>query len=112
MGLESTSYNVSENDVVEVCAVVYTPNISCPINFTFDIRVSTRGNDSTSDDIAGEGNTGEGNAGEVNAGEVSADEKAIQVMGTTQHCTCSLNSQPVLLFRSYAYLMHASRGVV
>ena len=69
MGLESTFYNVSENEsVVEVCAVVYTPDISCPINFAFDVRVSTstdssscagsRGNDTTSDDIAGEGNTG------------------------------------------------------
>ena len=79
VGLERTFYNASKNDVVEVCAVVYTPDIFCPINFAFDVRVSTsitsssgassRGNDSTSDDIAGEGNTGEGSADEGSAGE-------------------------------------------
>ena len=42
VGLEETFYRVSETDgVVEVCVVVYEPNISCPIEFPFDIMLST-----------------------------------------------------------------------
>ena len=48
MGLERTFYNVTEDvDVVEVCAIVYSPTIDCPIAFPFDVRLSTR------DDSAG-----------------------------------------------------------
>ena len=43
MGLEVTFYQVSEDvDVVEVCAIVYSPTIDCPIEFPFDVRLSTR----------------------------------------------------------------------
>ena len=43
MGLEKTFYNVTEDvGVVEVCAIVYSPTIDCPINFTFAVRLSAR----------------------------------------------------------------------
>ena len=43
VGLEKTFYNVTEDvGVVEVCAIVYSPTIDCPINFTFDISLSAR----------------------------------------------------------------------
>ena len=48
VGLERTFYQVSENvGVVEVCAIVYSPNITCPnitcpIGFPFDVRLRTR----------------------------------------------------------------------
>ena len=50
MGLESVSYEVSEDaGVVEVCAVVYDAlvakangtDIPCPVNFAFDVSFST-----------------------------------------------------------------------
>ena len=42
MGLEETFYKVSETDgVVVVCVVVYEPDISCPIEFPFDVRLFT-----------------------------------------------------------------------
>ena len=42
VGLERTAYTVSEDVVmVEVCAIVYSPNNSCPINFPFDVRLAT-----------------------------------------------------------------------
>ena len=42
MGLEKTFYNVTEDvGVVEVCAIVYMPTIDCPINFAFDVSLST-----------------------------------------------------------------------
>ena len=42
VGLERTFYQVSEDDgVVEVCAVVNSPVIECPIQFPFDVRLST-----------------------------------------------------------------------
>ena len=42
VGLERTFYSVSEGvGVVELCAVVYEPNITCPIEFPFNIRLST-----------------------------------------------------------------------
>ena len=35
-------YRVSENvGIVEVCAVVFSPNTTCPINFDFDVRLAT-----------------------------------------------------------------------
>ena len=43
MGLERTVYNVLENvGVVEVCAIVYSPDIDCPIQFPFNVSLSTR----------------------------------------------------------------------
>ena len=50
MGLERTIFNVQEDvGVVELCAIVYKPSgIDCPIDFPFDVRLSTR------DDTAGE----------------------------------------------------------
>ena len=42
MGLEKTFYSVTEDvGVVEVCAIVYSPNIVCPIVFPFGIRLLT-----------------------------------------------------------------------
>ena len=42
VGLDKTEYQVSEDvGVVEVCAIVHTPNITCPIEFTFHINLST-----------------------------------------------------------------------
>ena len=48
VGLERTFYNVSEDvGVVEVCAIVLSPNgdTPCPIDFAFDVNLSTN-NDS------------------------------------------------------------------
>ena len=43
--LEKTFYEVSEDDgAVEVCAIVYSPNITCPISFSFNVRISTSDN--------------------------------------------------------------------
>ena len=43
VGLEVTFYQVSEDvGVVEVCSLVYSPTIDCPIEFPFDVRLSTR----------------------------------------------------------------------
>ena len=45
MGLEKTLYRVMEDvGVVEVCAIVYSPNIDCPIAFPFDVNISTSDN--------------------------------------------------------------------
>ena len=42
VGLEKTFYQVSETDgVVVVCVVIYEPDISCPIEFPFDVMLST-----------------------------------------------------------------------
>ena len=42
MGLERTLYSVSEDvGVVEVCAIVYSPTIDCPITFPFNVSLST-----------------------------------------------------------------------
>ena len=49
VGLEETFYRVSESvGVVEVCAIVYHPNITCPIQFPFNVNLSTIGNNSQS----------------------------------------------------------------
>ena len=43
MGLEMTVYSVSEADGnVEVCAVVRSPNIDCPIEFSFAVNLTTK----------------------------------------------------------------------
>ena len=42
-GIENTVYHVSEDEgVVEVCAVVSSPDIECPIEFQITARVITR----------------------------------------------------------------------
>ena len=42
VGLERTFYSVSEGvGVVELCAVVYEPDITCPIEFPFNVSLST-----------------------------------------------------------------------
>ena len=42
VGLEKTIYNVTEDvGVVEVCAIVYSPTITCPVAFPFDVILST-----------------------------------------------------------------------
>ena len=44
VGLERTIYTVSEDgNVVELCARVFEPAIDCPIEFPFDIAISTAG---------------------------------------------------------------------
>ena len=41
VGVERTFFQVSENvGVVEVCAIVYSPVIECPIQFPFDVRLT------------------------------------------------------------------------
>ena len=45
VGLERTLYNFPEDvGVVEVCAIVYSPTIFCPIEFPFDVSLSTSDN--------------------------------------------------------------------
>ena len=45
VGLEKTFHKVSEDvDSVEVCAVVNSPSIDCPIAFPFNVRISTINN--------------------------------------------------------------------
>ena len=42
VGLEKTFYQVSEDvGVVEVCAIVYSPAIVCPIKFPFTVTLNT-----------------------------------------------------------------------
>ena len=42
VGLDRTLYNVSEQmGMVEVCAIIYSPVIDCPIAFPFDVRLSS-----------------------------------------------------------------------
>ena len=42
VGLEKTFYRTTEGlGVVEVCAVVYSPSITCPIEFPFSILLQT-----------------------------------------------------------------------
>ena len=42
VGLERTLYSVAEDvGVVEVCAIVYSPTIDCPITFPFNVSLST-----------------------------------------------------------------------
>ena len=42
VGLERTFYQISEDvGVVEVCAVAYSQNITCPIEFAFNINLLT-----------------------------------------------------------------------
>ena len=42
VGLERTFYQASEDvGVVEVCAIVHSPDITCPIEFAFNINLLT-----------------------------------------------------------------------
>ena len=42
VGMEKTIYSVSKNvGFVEVCAILYSPTIDCPITFPFDVSLST-----------------------------------------------------------------------
>ena len=42
VGLERTFYKVSEDvGVVEVCGLVYSPEIECPIAFAFNVTLKT-----------------------------------------------------------------------
>ena len=46
VGLKRTSYTVLENvGVMEVCTIVYSSSLPCPIDFPFDVEFST--NDSS-----------------------------------------------------------------
>ena len=38
--LERAHYQVTEGNTVQVCAVVRTPNITCPVAFSFDINLA------------------------------------------------------------------------
>ena len=43
VGLEGTIYTVSEDvGTVKVCALVSSQNTSCPVAFSFNVRLSTR----------------------------------------------------------------------
>ena len=43
VGLEQTFYSTREDGgAVEVCVVVYIPDIDCPIKFPFTVLLSTR----------------------------------------------------------------------
>ena len=54
VGLERTFYNVSEGvGVMEVCAIVYSPIVSCPVNFSFDVSLSTNYDCSSANGSAG-----------------------------------------------------------
>ena len=45
VGLESTVYQVIEDeDVVELCAIIYSSSIECPVEYGFYIIVSIRDN--------------------------------------------------------------------
>ena len=51
VGLEETFFRVSENiGLVELCVNVSFPDIECPIEFPFNVRLSTR-NGSAGDTI-------------------------------------------------------------
>ena len=42
VGVEHTSMSVLETDgVVELCVIVSSPDINCPISFPFEVRLST-----------------------------------------------------------------------
>lgn len=42
VGLERTFYSISEDvGVMELCIVVIFPNITCPIEFPYDVILST-----------------------------------------------------------------------
>ena len=42
MGLEHVQYSVIEEDgVIEVCAVVSSPDIDCPVDFSFEVKFFT-----------------------------------------------------------------------
>ena len=41
VGLEEMFYLVNEGDIIEVCARVTSPSISCPINYEFSLTIST-----------------------------------------------------------------------
>ena len=42
VGLEETFYQDSEGvGLIELCVIVYTPSIECPIEFPFDTGLST-----------------------------------------------------------------------
>ena len=50
VGLENTSYTVLESvGVVEVCTIVYSPNLPCPIDHPFNVSFST--DDRTAGDV-------------------------------------------------------------
>ena len=56
VGLQTTFYTVSENrEEVEVCVKVSSPNRNCPIEYPFDVLLSTQ---STGDDSAGDKRNG------------------------------------------------------
>ena len=41
VGLEKTFYNISESvGMIEVCAIVHSPMVECPIEFPFDVRLT------------------------------------------------------------------------
>ena len=42
VGIEDSLYHVTEGDVVEVCAAVSSPSISCPVAFPFELTLSWR----------------------------------------------------------------------
>ena len=52
VGLERTFFNVSEDvGVVQLCAIVISPVITCPIAYPFDVRLSTNDGTAGNDNI-------------------------------------------------------------
>ena len=55
VGLERTCYEVSEDaGAVNVCAVVYSPDVPCPIDFAFDVSLSVCERSCSADGSAGD----------------------------------------------------------
>jgi len=43
VGFEETVYEANEaSGMVEICAVVYEPNVDCPVEFDFNVTFQTR----------------------------------------------------------------------
>lgn len=55
VGLENTFYQVSEGmGMLQVCAIVYNPSVPCPVNFAFDVSLSTNSDCSSTEGSAGD----------------------------------------------------------
>ena len=111
VGLESTSYNVSEDvGVLEVCVIVYSPTVPCPINFAFDVNLSTSNDSSSAYGSADDGSAGDGSADDGSAG----DEYTLNSIHTLNYI-CSVHSQSIpwmITLWANAYLPHVKGGVV
>ena len=116
VGLESTSYNVSEDvGVLEVCVIVYSPTVPCPINFAFDVSLSTSNDSSSAYGSADDGRADDGSADDGSADDGSAgDEYTLNSIHTLNYIY-SVHSQSIpwmITLWANAYLPHVKGGVV